>query len=63
MGISGWARNQPDGTVLVHAQGSAEDLATFTERLRQGPHFARVDAVDISPTELQEVDSFEVRGW
>jgi acylphosphatase len=62
LGIYGWARNEPDGSVLVHAEGTPEALERFSERLREGPHFARVDEVVLKPVEPQGLDGFDV-GW
>ena len=47
MGISGWARNLPDGRVEVLAEGSAGNIEVFLELLREGPRLARVDSFDI----------------
>jgi acylphosphatase len=46
LGISGWVRNNSDGSVEVLAQGSREQLAGLRSRLRQGPRAARVDDVE-----------------
>jgi len=43
MGITGWVRNLPDGRVEVLAEGSGKNIEAFLERLREGPHLARVD--------------------
>ncbi|MGH8874634.1 MAG: acylphosphatase, partial [Acidimicrobiia bacterium] len=37
LGLTGWARNLPDGRVEVLAQGPEEDLARFRAWLREGP--------------------------
>jgi acylphosphatase len=47
MGISGWARNLPDGRVEVLAEGSGGNIEVFLELLREGPRLARVDSFDI----------------
>jgi acylphosphatase len=47
MGISGWARNLPDGRVEVLAEGAGENIEVFLELLREGPRLARVDSFDI----------------
>jgi len=48
LGVAGWVRNNPDGTVEVLAMGSREQLMGLRGRLRDGPRAARVDAVDES---------------
>ncbi|MFP3938859.1 MAG: acylphosphatase [Thermoanaerobaculia bacterium] len=45
LGLAGWARNAPDGTVEVEAAGSPDELAAFEDRLRQGPPAARVEGL------------------
>ena len=47
MGITGWARNIPDGGVEVLAEGSGENIEAFLERLREGPRLAQVDSFDV----------------
>ena len=48
LGIAGWVRNNPDGTVEVLAMGTREQLMGLRGRLRDGPRAARVDGVDES---------------
>lgn len=45
-GVAGWVRNNPDGTVEIHANGSQEALERFMHYLRMGPTGSRVDQVD-----------------
>jgi len=33
--VTGWVRNEPDGTVMLEAQGSESDLNTFLTNLRK----------------------------
>ena len=33
--ISGWVRNEPDGTVMLEAQGTEPDLDSFITELRR----------------------------
>ncbi|HEU0091177.1 MAG TPA: acylphosphatase, partial [Vicinamibacteria bacterium] len=42
LGVSGFARNLPDGSVEVVAEGPDDVLARFEDRLREGPSFATV---------------------
>lgn len=46
LGIAGSVRNQPNGSVLVVAEGSEQSLEALLEWLRHGPELARVDRVD-----------------
>jgi acylphosphatase len=46
LGIRGWVKNRPDGTVEVFAEGSSESIARFREFLAVGPSGAKVSAVE-----------------
>ena len=49
LGVSGAVRNLPDGTVLVHARGTDDQLEQLRAHLVQGPPGAFVDAVEPLP--------------
>jgi acylphosphatase len=55
LALSGTVRNREDGTVEVHARGSAEALAELRRRLHDGPPLARVDAVEPIPFDSSDV--------
>ena len=46
--VTGWVRNQPDGSVQVLAQGRRSTLHEFITLLREGPDMASVTDVDIN---------------
>lgn len=46
LGVTGWVRNRPDGSVEAVGQGQDEALERFVERLHEGPPLARVSRVD-----------------
>lgn len=50
LGITGWARNLPDGRVEVMACGDRDKIAALYEWLKQGPRLAKV--IDLSYEEL-----------
>ncbi len=54
LGLSGWVRNEPDGTVLALLVGPAPAVATMLERLWIGPEFGSVSSVESDPAELAE---------
>jgi acylphosphatase len=47
LGLAGWVRNNPDGTVEAEAEGPPEDVEVFVSWLGHGPPQARVDAIDV----------------
>jgi len=63
LGVAGWVRNNPDGTVEVLAMGSHEQLMGLRGRLRDGPRAARVDAVDESEARpIPGLAAFRIEG-
>ena len=46
LGVTGWVRNRPDGSVEAVVQGRAEAVDAITEWARHGPEQARVDGVE-----------------
>lgn len=62
LGLVGWVRNQPDGSVAAWAQGDDDAVARFAAYLEQGPRAARVTSVDVVSTELDPtLHGFQVR--
>jgi acylphosphatase len=59
--ISGYVRNEADGSVYIEAQGNFEELNEFISWCHQGPRFARVDEVVVSELELKNYNDFHVR--
>jgi acylphosphatase len=64
LNLTGWVRNEADGSVRVQAFGPRPALETLLAALQRGPHMARVEAVEpIWGTPGSAVpDWFEVRG-
>jgi acylphosphatase len=62
LGVRGWVRNRPDGTVETLAEGEADAVDRYLDRLRQGPIGSRVDAVEVAEAELgsPQFSSFEI---
>jgi len=62
LGLTGWVRNAPDGSVETRAQGRGSMLDEFVVFLNQGPRSARVDSVSVrSVTPDESLTSFTVR--
>ncbi len=60
LGVHGWVRNLPDGSVETLAEGDEAAVGRYIERLRQGPRLSRVDAVDVLAEPAQGFASFEI---
>lgn len=61
LSIRGFARNEPDGSVVIEAEGEEDVLEQFLAWCRQGPRLASVERVDIEQGEIQHFHSFEVQ--
>lgn len=61
LGLTGFARNNPNGTVTIEVEGPADALAALEAWCHQGPPAAHVDQVDVTPGEVQGYTVFEVR--
>lgn len=62
LGLSGWVRNERDGSVRLVAEGADEDLETLLDAVKEGPRSARVENVSSAwdaPT--GEFNGFRVR--
>jgi acylphosphatase len=61
LGVSGWVRNEPDGSVVVHAEGAADAVEALVAWCRSGPPPARVDDVRRSVGEAVGACGFTTR--
>lgn len=62
LGLTGWVRNETDGSVQVEAEGPRDVLDTFLDALRNGPRPARVVDVETDWRDAEQAfDGFRVR--
>jgi acylphosphatase len=62
LGLSGFVRNLPDGSVEAVAEGTGEALDSLEQQLRQGPPASRVATVRVVDEPVAPEDSgFSVR--
>lgn len=59
-GLTGWVRNEPDGSVLILASGEPADLERLADWCRTGPPRARVSGITIQETAEEKFSSFIV---
>lgn len=57
LGVRGWARNLPDGSVEVVGMATADTVEVFEALVRQGPPAAQVTAVSAEDIPHERVDS------
>jgi acylphosphatase len=61
VGVNGWVRNCPDGTVEAVFEGSAEQVAEMVRYCGHGPQWARVDRLEEFEEEPEELRGFGIR--
>lgn len=59
--VTGFARNEPDGSVYIEATGSETDLKNFIAWCHQGPEHAHVDSVVIKEIPAVGFSSFNIK--
>ncbi|MCB2408591.1 acylphosphatase [Hymenobacter lucidus] len=60
LGLTGYARNNADGTVTIEAEGPTEALDALEAWCHQGPPAARVDRVEVNPGPGQGFADFSI---
>lgn len=58
--LSGWVRNQQDGSVEIEVQGEEQLLLEFIEWVHQGPTNALVESVDITELPQKKETGFSI---
>jgi acylphosphatase len=61
LGVHGWVRNEPDGSVAAHLEGDDRAVESMVEWCRHGPRGAHVEDVEVDWAEPQGEPAFSVR--
>ena len=61
LGITGWCKNQPDGSVLLHIEGDDKSLKNMFNWCRQGPRFSRPGPLITFETDVEGFEDFQIR--
>lgn len=61
LGLAGWVRNLPDGTVEAHLEGAQDAVESMIDKMNEGPPAAKVDRIERSETEAQGLEGFHRR--
>lgn len=61
LGVKGWVRNRPDGSVELAAEGEREKLDALIAWCRRGPRGAEVERVEVDWEEFKgEFSAFRI---
>jgi acylphosphatase len=57
LGVAGYARNLPDGTVQAELEGPEDSVQRMLDWLHHGPRHARVESLDVTDLEVSDQDA------
>jgi len=60
LGLAGWVRNEPDGSVAAHLEGPDDAVEEMVAWCRHGPRAAVVDGFEVGDAAPTGASSFEV---
>ena len=61
LGVHGWVRNLPDGSVEAHIQGEPAAVDQLIKLLSDGPPDARVSHVETEEAVVENLSGFQIR--
>ena len=61
LGVAGWVRNEPDGSVAAHVEGERDAVDAMVEWCRRGPTSAVVQHVAVRDARPVDATGFETR--
>ena len=61
VGVNGWVRNRPDGTVEAVFEGSAAQVAEMVHYCREGPPWVRVERIEEFEEAPEDLAGFGIR--
>ncbi|MBI5654691.1 acylphosphatase [Candidatus Uhrbacteria bacterium] len=62
LGLSGYAKNESDGTLLIEVEGEPDELEIFSDWCKIGPTSARVDEAEVVEAPTENYTGFEILG-
>jgi acylphosphatase len=61
LGVSGWIRTCPSGSVAAHLGGDEHCVARMIERMERGPSNAQVENIEVEDAAAENLGRFELR--
>lgn len=59
--ITGFVKNQKDGSVYIEAEGDPQRLDELVEWCKKGSQFSRVELVEVNHSEVEGFNEFSIR--
>lgn len=60
LGIKGWVKNEPDGSVSAELEGEEAHISKMLEWMKKGPERASVDNLQISQGKVRDYQDFRI---
>ena len=61
LGVRGWVRNKPDGSVAAHLEGDDEAVDAMVDWCHRGPSYASVRHVAVMEAQPTGAAAFDIR--
>lgn len=61
LGVRGWVRNEPDGSVAAHVEGEDGAVESMVEWCRNGPSYAAVRHLAVTEAQPTGAEAFDIR--
>lgn len=61
IGVKGFVKNEPDGSVYIEAEGTEQQLESLVSWCKKGPELARVDNCEVSESTVVNFTDFRIR--
>ena len=61
LGVQGYVKNEPDGSVLLEVQGAEAAVNEMVNWCKKGPMLARVKHIDIANQTAKKLVSFDIK--
>ena len=61
LGVTGWCKNEPDGSVLLHIEGEEKAVKNMYNWCKHGPRFANPSSTLRYETHVLGFEDFQIR--
>ncbi len=61
LGLHGYVKNEPDGSVFIEVSGAEKLIEDFLKWVKKGPELARVDELIVENNDKEYYDGFVIK--